>query len=79
MSTDEVLIDEICSELQQLCTELEKVREVSGEIYDSGMLEKKRFICASDGGREVARQVRQSNALKQNNQRINSRVKKILS
>lgn len=41
MSTneDEVLIDEICVELRQLCTELEKVRAASEKNCGSNIIE----------------------------------------
>lgn len=42
MSTNEELIDELCAELQQLCTELERVKKVSEENRSRGMIESRR-------------------------------------
>lgn len=66
MSTnqDEVLIDEICAELRQLCTELEKVRVVPRKDCDSSILKGQGIICTPDRKGADAQPVQQNNAFK---------------
>jgi hypothetical protein len=37
MSTNETLIDEICAELEQLCTDLEKIKAIPKKNYSEGI------------------------------------------
>lgn len=58
MATDEVLFDEIRVELQQLCTELDRVRAVTEEIPGKSISEKQELNCTTDTIRSATKQMR---------------------